>query len=176
MYFIPDYMAEFIQYAYYANRENEFETPSNVMIIDMGNISTTVSVFSCKKVVNVLFYEGQNDIRLVSSKYIMLGGRDFSRRVEKDLVKAFEKNRKPLSELSDSIRQRTLYDIHDKAKTVKKSLSVRGVDEASAEIWLLDADEDEDDNLTLDYTYDQFKSSCQSLFDEFQSFIEDFFH
>lgn len=51
-------MAEFIQYAYYANRENEFETPSNVMIIDMGNISTTVSVFSCKKVVNVLFYEG----------------------------------------------------------------------------------------------------------------------
>ena len=58
MYFIPDYMAEFIQYAYYANRENEFETPSNVMIIDMGNISTTVSVFSCKKVVNVLFYEG----------------------------------------------------------------------------------------------------------------------
>ena len=59
----------------------------------------------------------------------MLGGRDFSRRVEKDLVKAFEKNRKPLSELSDSIRQRTLYDIHDKAKTVKKSLSVRGVDE-----------------------------------------------
>ena len=82
----------------------------------------------------------------------MLGGRDFSRRVEKDLVKAFEKNRKPLSELSDSIRQRTLYDIHDKAKTVKKSLSVRGVDEASAEIRLLDADEDEDDNLTLDYS------------------------
>lgn len=51
MYFIPECVAEFIQYAFYANREGEFDTPSNVMIIDMGNVSTTVSVFACKKVV-----------------------------------------------------------------------------------------------------------------------------
>ena len=63
MYFIPDYMAEFIQYAYYANRENEFETPSNVMIIDMGNVSTTVSVFSCKKV--AMYYSMNNRMMFV---------------------------------------------------------------------------------------------------------------
>ena len=105
----------------------------------------------------------------------MLGGRDFTSYVEEDLTVDFEKKRKPLSELDEIIRYRTKQDIHDKAKTVKKSLSVRGVDDASAEIWLYDAEEDEDDYLTLNYTYDQLQQKCASLFQQFKVFIEDFF-
>lgn len=106
----------------------------------------------------------------------MLGGRDFSRMIEKDLIAMFEEKRKPLSELSENHQQRTLYDIREKAKKVKKDLSVKGVDETVTDIFLLDANEDEDDVLTIEYTYDQLKSACQLLFDQFKSFIEDFFN
>ena len=48
------------------------------------------------------------------------------------------------------------------------------VDEAYAGIRLLDADEDEDDMMSLTYPYDRLKETCHELFEEFRAFFKGF--
>ena len=48
--FMPENVAQFVLYAYYANIGGEFEGGKTVMLVDMGNSATTVSVFRCEKV------------------------------------------------------------------------------------------------------------------------------
>lgn len=86
----------------------------------------------------------------------------------------FDKNR-PLSNLKNAnLRDRTLFNIGDAAKKVKKDLSVPSVDEAYAAVRLLDADEDEDDVMSLTYTREQLEEVCKDLFQEFRAFFKGF--
>lgn len=84
------------------------------------------------------------------------------------------KENRSLDKLSDQLRDRTLFNIGEAAKRIKKDLSVPSVDEAYAEIRLLDADEDEDDVMTLTYGYDRLNKICESLFERFRAFFRAF--
>lgn len=110
---------------------------------------------------------------LIAAKTSPLGGRDFTFRVKEDLTAMFDEKR-PLSNLKEQLRERTLFFIGEAAKKVKKDLSVPSVDEAYAGIRLLDADEDEDDMMSLTYPYDRLKETCHELFEEFRAFFKGF--
>ena len=94
--------------------------------------------------------------------------------MKEDLIVLFDQNR-PLSNLKNAnLRDRTLFNIGDAAKKVKKDLSVPSLDEAYAGIRLLDADEDEDDVMSLTYTREQLEKVCKDLFQEFRTFFKGF--
>lgn len=94
--------------------------------------------------------------------------------MKEDLIVLFDQNR-PLSNLKNAnLRDRTLFNIGDAAKKVKKDLSVPSLDEAYAGIRLLDADEDEDDVMSLTYTREQLEEVCKDLFQEFRTFFKGF--
>ena len=94
--------------------------------------------------------------------------------MKEDLIVLFDQNR-PLSNLKNAnLRDRTLFNIGDAAKKVKKDLSVPSLDEAYAGIRLLDADEDEDDVMSLTYTREQLEKVCKDLFQEFRTFLKGF--
>ena len=94
--------------------------------------------------------------------------------MKEDLIVLFDQNR-PLSNLKNAnLRDRTLFNIDDAAKKVKKDLSVPSLDEAYAGIRLLDADEDEDDVMSLTYTREQLEKVCKDLFQEFRTFFKGF--
>ena len=48
--FVPENVAQFVLYSFYANNAGEFNKEKTVMFVDMGNSATTVSVFKCEKV------------------------------------------------------------------------------------------------------------------------------
>lgn len=48
--FVPENIAQFLLYAYYVNSVGDFDRGMTVMLVDVGNSATTVSVFRCEKV------------------------------------------------------------------------------------------------------------------------------
>lgn len=54
-YIIPQFLAEFLYYAFYANLNNAFEKEMNVLLVDVGHASFTLSVFHCEQVCIILY-------------------------------------------------------------------------------------------------------------------------
>ena len=79
-----------------------------------------------------------------------------------------------MDDLSEQLRERTLYNIGEAAKKAKKNLSMPSVEEVDEGIRLLDADEDEDDILLLTYTREMLEERCKDLFEEFRAFFKGF--
>ena len=49
-YIIPQFLAAFLYYAFFANLNNSFDKGMNVLLVDTGHASFTLSVFHCEKV------------------------------------------------------------------------------------------------------------------------------
>ena len=49
-YIIPQFLAEFLYYAFFANLNNSFDKGMNVLLVDIGHASFTLSVFHCERV------------------------------------------------------------------------------------------------------------------------------
>ena len=53
-YIIPQFLAEFLYYAFYANLNHSFTKGMNVLLVDIGHASFTLSAFHCEQVWNIL--------------------------------------------------------------------------------------------------------------------------
>ena len=114
-------------------------------------------------------------MKLIVTRTVRLGGRDFTDKIEKELTTLFEKEYKPIDTMTDNMQSRTRYDIHVKAAGVKHDLAVGELDETTADLKKLDCDEDEDDEMSVEFTREMMEKVIAEDLEAVQAFVDSFF-
>ncbi|KAK8826802.1 hypothetical protein WA556_004391, partial [Blastocystis sp. ATCC 50177/Nand II] len=130
--FVRDNVAVAVDYGYNGNRVGNFDSQSRVVLfVDMGSVATTCTVVRYEK----------NSMEILESRYIMLGGQDFSSSLCKHIKKLYLEE-KSLDGLSPKMLQKMEYQFLNAADKVKCTFASGSIMEASVEIEDLNSDDD----------------------------------
>ena len=114
-------------------------------------------------------------MKLIATRTTNLGGRDFTDKINDVLVSMFEKEYKPINDMTGNMQVRTRYDILQKAKKVKHDLATGELDEIVVELKKLDCDEDEDEELPIEFSREQLLEVIDPLLKAATEFVDEFF-
>ena len=77
--------------------------------------------------------------------------------------------------MTGNMQVRTRYEILQKAKEVKHDLATGELDETTVELKKLDCDEDDDEELPVDFRREEMLEVISSLLEDAKKFVTDFF-
>lgn len=77
--------------------------------------------------------------------------------------------------MTGNMQVRTRYEILQKAKEVKHDLATGELDETTIELKKLDCDEDDDEELPVDFRREEMLEVISSLLEDAKKFVTDFF-
>ena len=112
---------------------------------------------------------------MIATRTTTLGGRDFTEKIKDALTSIFEKEYKPIDSMTGNMQVRTRYEILQKAKEVKHDIATGELDETTVELKKLDCDEDDDEELPVDFRREEMLEVISSLLEDAKKFVTDFF-